>query len=167
MAKSVNQLPSIAGARLPTERVRNIKFAKRLRQLMSEREMSQSDVARAIWGQYRSSEGKRVAKGRDRLSVWCSGRDTPNAQNLEKLAKALKMEVSKLAPEATLKAVHNRAADWSITKPHGEEGVSFFQAARYVPDDIAHQIFGLLIKADRMSKGASKPPKAQRDEDDG
>ena len=38
-----------------------------------------------------------------------------------------------------------------------KQGMSFFQVARYVPDDIAHEIIGLLIKADQQQQGASKP----------
>jgi transcriptional regulator with XRE-family HTH domain len=150
--QSVNQTPRIVGARLPIERVRDINLAKRLRQLMAERDMTQSDVAAEIWGRHVSSEGKTVAKGRDRLSVWCAGRNFPDRENLQKLAKALKVKVSELAPEAELKAAHSVAADWSITKPHGETGVSFFQCARYLPDDIAHEIIGLFIKADQNLK---------------
>ena len=165
MTRSINQSPRVVGARLPTERMRDIKFAQRLRQLMSEREMTQSDLATKIWGRHKSSEGKNVAKGRDRISVWVSGKNFPDRENLLKLAKHLKVEVSELAPEAELKRAHSVAADWSVTKPHGEAGVSFFQAARYLPDEIAHEIIGLLIKADRNLKGAGKPPRAQRDED--
>jgi transcriptional regulator with XRE-family HTH domain len=156
VTRTVNQSPRIVGARLPIERARDINFAKRLRQLMSEREMTQSKIAAEIWGQHISSEGKDVAKGRDRLSVWASGRNFPSRENLQKLAKALKVKVSDLAPEAELKAAHSVAADWSLTKPHGEVGMSFFQAARYLPDEVAHEIVGLLIKADNV-KGASKP----------
>ena len=153
MTKSVNQLSRVAGARLPIERARDISFAKRLRQLMSERELSQSDLAEKIWGRHISSEGKSVAKGRDRISVWASGKNFPDRENLQKLAKHLKVKVSDLAPEAELKAAHKVAADWSVTKPHGETGMSFFQAARYLPDDIAHEIIGLLIKADQNFEG--------------
>lgn len=149
--RSVNQTPRIKGARLPIERVRDINFAKRLRQLMAEREMSQSDVAAKIWG--RETEGKHVAKERYKLSVWANGHNFPNKENLKKLAEALAVKVSDLAPEAELKAAHSVPADWSITKPHGETGVSFFQCARYLPDDIAHEIIGLLIKADQNLKG--------------
>ena len=60
-----------------------------------------------------------------------------------------------------MKAAHSVTADWSITKPHGEIGVSFFQAARYLPDDIAHEIIGLLIKADQH-QGANKPSRRDR-----
>ena len=102
---------------------------------MSEREMTQSQLAEKIWGRITSSEGKNVAKGRDRISVWTSGKNFPDRENLQKLAKALKVKVSDLAPEAELKAAHSVTADWSITKPHGEVGVSFFQAARYLPDE--------------------------------
>jgi len=149
VVQSVNQTPHIAGARLPIERVRDINFAKRLRQLMADRGMTQTDVAAKIWGRHKSSEGKNVAKGRDRLSVWCAGKNFPDRENLEKLAKVLNVKVSDLAPESELKAAHSVPADWSITKPHGEMGVSFFQCARYLPDDIAHEIIGLLIKADQ------------------
>lgn len=156
MPKTVNELPRVAGARLPIERARDINFAKRLKRIMSKQGLSQSDLAAKIWGRHTSSEGKHVAKGRDRISVWVSGRNFPDHGNLLKLAKHLKVEVADLAPEAELKAAHKRsvAADWSVTKPHGEVGVSFFQAARYLPDDIAHEIIGLLIKADRILKGA-------------
>ena len=118
--------------------------------------MTQSQVATKIWGRYTSSEGKDLAKGRDRISVWASGKSFPNRENLPKLAKALKVKVNELAPEAELeaklKAAHSVTADWSLTKPHGETGVSFFQAARYLPDDIAHEIVGLLIKADQRGR---------------
>ena len=161
MPKSINQIPRVAGARLPIERARDVNFAKRLRQLMSEREMTQSELAAKIWGRHKSSEGKNVAKGRDRISVWVSGKNFPDRENLQKLAKHLKVKVNELAPEAELKAAHSVAADWSLTKPHGEEGVSFFQAARYLPDDIAHEVIGLLIKADQ------RLTKTRRDSDDG
>jgi transcriptional regulator with XRE-family HTH domain len=166
VSKTINQSPRITGARLPIERMRDVKFAKRLRKLMSEQELSQSELAASIWGRHKSSEGKNVAKGRDRISVWVAGKNFPDRENLQRLAKALKVKVSELAPEAEMKAAHGVTADWSVTKPHGEVGMSFFQAARYLPDDIAHEIIGLLIKADQK-RAAIKPPRAQRDGDDG
>ena len=162
MIKPINQAPRVTGARLPIERMRDVNFAKRLRRLMSEQELTQSGLAAKIWGRHTSSEGKYVAKGRDRISVWLAGRNFPDHENLEKLAKHLKVKVSELAPEAEMKAAHSVAADWSMTKPHGEVGVSFFQAPRYLPDDIAHEIIGLLIKADQQQQGASRPSRRDR-----
>ena len=66
------------------------------------------------------------------------------------------MKVSEIAPEAEMKAAYSVAADWSVTKPHGEAGVSFFQVARYVPDEIAHEIIGLLIKADQKGRNQTQ-----------
>ena len=82
MTKPINQAPRVAGARLPIERMRDVNFAKRLRRLMSEQELTQSDLAAKIWGRHISSEGKDVAKGRDRISVWLAGRNFPDHDNL-------------------------------------------------------------------------------------
>lgn len=162
MPKLINQPPRITGARLPIERVRDISFAKRLSQLMAEREMSQSALAARIWGRQKIG-AKLVAKGRDRISVWVAGKNFPARENLAKLAKALDVRTSELAPEAELKNAHGITADWSVTKPHDEAGMSFFQAARYLPDDIVHEIIGLLIKADQKSKGADRPPRSAKE----
>lgn len=148
MSRTVNQLPRLRGAQLPAERVRDIDFAKTLQKLMAEREWSQSDLAAKIWGRYTNSEDKNVARGRDRISVWVSGKSFPDKENLEKLARVLGVKIGDLAPRAELKAAHHGAADWSITRPHGQEGV-FVQIAQYLPAEIAHEIHGLLLKAEQ------------------
>jgi transcriptional regulator with XRE-family HTH domain len=71
-------------------------FAKRLRGMMDERGLSQSDLAARIWDRYVNTEGKYVARGRDRISVWLAGKSEPSKGNLEKLAKALGVEPSEL-----------------------------------------------------------------------
>ena len=63
MLKTVNQPTRIPGARLPDERVRDIEFATRLKQLMDERQLTQSDLAAKIWNRYTNTEGKNVARG--------------------------------------------------------------------------------------------------------
>lgn len=73
-------------------------FAKRLRATMDERGLNGSDVAARIWGRTVSSEGKNVARGRDRLSVWMNGHSEPSKANLGKLALALGVEASELMP---------------------------------------------------------------------
>jgi transcriptional regulator with XRE-family HTH domain len=154
--KSVNQLPRMSGARLPEERVRDIEFAKRLKQLMEERQLSQSDLAAQIWGRYTNTEGKHVARGRDRISVWSVGKNFPDAKNLEKLAKALKVKVSDLAPEALVKSAHRGAPEWSFTQLHGNDDRVFVQIARFVSAEAAHAIQGILLKDERQSRGSRK-----------
>jgi transcriptional regulator with XRE-family HTH domain len=107
MTKTVHQLPRVPGAQLPLERTRNANFAKRLAKIMADREMTQSKVAAEIWGRVENDKGAWVAKGRDRLSVWVSGKNFPDRENLEKLARALGVSVSDLAPDAELRAAHH------------------------------------------------------------
>jgi transcriptional regulator with XRE-family HTH domain len=76
-------------------------FHKRLRALMEEHELSVPDVVAEIWGRYyANANAESVAKGRDRLSVWLSGDAFPDPETLERLANALGVHVSDLAPKA-------------------------------------------------------------------
>jgi transcriptional regulator with XRE-family HTH domain len=150
--KTINQPPLLSGASLPTERARNLEFAKRLKQLMAQRDLTQSDLAAKIWKRYVNTEGKHVARGRDRISVWVNGKSVPDTKNLAKLAKELGVEVSALMPEAEMKAAHRGVADWSFTQPNGDDRV-FVQIARYVSPEAAHEIQGILLRDDRQSRG--------------
>jgi transcriptional regulator with XRE-family HTH domain len=154
--KPVNQPPRMSGARLPEERVRDIEFAKRLRNLMEERELSQSDLAAEIWGRYENTEKKYVARGRDRISVWINAKNFPDPKNLEKLAKVLKVKVSDLAPQALVKTAHRGVAEWSFTRPYGDDDRVFVQIARFVSNEAAHEIQGILLRDERLAKGAKK-----------
>lgn len=71
-------------------------FAKRLETLMIEKGMSQSDVARKIWGEYTDKNGSVVGRGRDRISAYLAGARLPDPVNLKKLAEALDCDVRKL-----------------------------------------------------------------------
>jgi transcriptional regulator with XRE-family HTH domain len=93
---------------------RRAAFAKRLREIMDERGLSQSDVAAKIWGKYTNTENKHVARGRDRISVWLSGKTFPDDNNLEKLAKALRVERSDLASDDELQALDRSTPTVSI-----------------------------------------------------
>ena len=70
-----------------TQSDRNAAFRRRLKELMDARGLTQSGLAAEIWGRTVNTEGKDIAKGRDRISVWVSGRNFPDRENLEKLAK--------------------------------------------------------------------------------
>lgn len=98
-------------------------FAKKLKQLMEAREMSQSDVAAKIWGRRRTDEGIDVARGRERLSGWISGKNFPDRETLEKLANALEATVEDLAPEYTtvLEAGPNGKVFVTIGPPISQE----------------------------------------------
>jgi transcriptional regulator with XRE-family HTH domain len=77
-------------------------FTKRLRALMAERGWSASDLAAAVWGRYTNTEGKYVARNRDRISVYSNGKSVPTGENLKKLAQAFGVPTSALMTEAEL-----------------------------------------------------------------
>ena len=70
----------------PGSHARNAQFAKRLQTLMDNRGLSQSGLADLL--------------SVDRVVVWgwVAGRNFPNRDNLEQLARALRVKVSDLVP---------------------------------------------------------------------
>jgi hypothetical protein len=64
------------------------KFARIVRRSMEEKGFTQSDLAARMFGGYKiSSEGKKVAIGKDRISRWLSGKDYPSDKNMALLAQ--------------------------------------------------------------------------------
>lgn len=90
-------------------------FGEELARLMLKRGLTASRLAAKIWGRYVNTEGKNVARGRDRISVWLAGKSLPSETNLRKLADALDVEVSALAfvpNRRSLPWSRNRMAAW-------------------------------------------------------
>lgn len=77
-------------------------FSKKLRQKMAEADMSQSDLARELWGETETPRGTPAASHRYRISKYCAGRIVPDAHTLERLAIALKCDPSDLAPSVVI-----------------------------------------------------------------
>jgi hypothetical protein len=77
----------LAPKRSKSKRHRDPKFPRIASQSMEEKGLSQSDLAALIWGRYTNTEGKFVARGRDRISRWLAGLDYPSAKNMAKLAQ--------------------------------------------------------------------------------
>lgn len=71
-------------------------FAMTLRQLMIDKRISASDLARAVWGTTKDGRGYEVAKNRDRVGHYLSGNSHPSRENLVKIAKALSVKVDVL-----------------------------------------------------------------------
>ena len=71
-------------------------FANLLRQLMLEKRVTASDLARQVWGTTTDYRGYVVAKGRDRIGHYLAGTSFPEKENLQKIAKALGVPFEKL-----------------------------------------------------------------------
>ena len=82
-------------------------FAEVLRQLMIDKRVSASELARRVWGTLQDGRGYTVARNRDRIGHYLSGRSYPEKENLDKIAKALGVSsdvFSKLQPAPVVRA---------------------------------------------------------------
>ena len=106
---------------------RDAGFAKRLNGLLADSGMTQSQLAAKMYGRVANPKGALVAKNRDRVSVWLSGKNYPDKENLPLLARALGVAVVDLAPDVELKAARRSAANWSFTQPADGSDLVFVQ----------------------------------------
>jgi transcriptional regulator with XRE-family HTH domain len=74
-------------------------FASNLRRLRLALNLSQSDLARKIWGDTTDSRGYTVARNRDRISYYEARKAVPEAHTLGVLAEKLGTTVEELAPD--------------------------------------------------------------------
>jgi transcriptional regulator with XRE-family HTH domain len=73
-------------------------FSRRLTDLMARKGMSQSDLARAIWGAVPDARGHDTARNRDRISQYARGLQLPEPKTLTKIAEALGVTPADLNP---------------------------------------------------------------------
>lgn len=83
-------------------------FSKIVLQAMLKKRMSQSDLAREMWGITKDSRGYEVAKNRDRITHYLKGRAYPEPKNLEALAKALDLPIEALQVDKPAKGITSR-----------------------------------------------------------
>jgi transcriptional regulator with XRE-family HTH domain len=72
-------------------------FGRRLLRAMTDKGMSQSDLARACWGDVTNSQGT-YPRGRDRISKYVRGEQMPDSDGIAILCKVLGKTVEDLAP---------------------------------------------------------------------
>lgn len=72
-------------------------FAEQMAAAMKEQGLNASEVARRIWGTKKDRRGYEVARNRDRIGHYLSGRSYPEPENLRKLAVAVGISVEQLA----------------------------------------------------------------------
>lgn len=101
-------------------RPENLAFARTLKNAMDGKQMTASDLARAIWGSSPDPRGFMVAKNRDRIGTYLSGTGYPSKETLPKLAAALGLSVDDLP-------VPRRSS--SPREFHGSSDVTFMMLA--------------------------------------
>lgn len=96
-------------------------FRKKLSDALAKKNWNGSDLARAAFGAEVTKEGYTVAKGRDRVSAYLSGKTYPAPRTMEKLAKALGVKVDDLAPGAVIDANARQAFNVTMIDGHGDK----------------------------------------------
>ena len=103
-----------AAGRTPVMQIGLERFARRLQELRTNKGLSQSDLARLIWGsQTNKHTGRLEARNRDRISVYEMGKAWPDPHNLVKIAAALGVSPEELAPDITAATVERENPELS------------------------------------------------------
>jgi transcriptional regulator with XRE-family HTH domain len=76
------------------------KFQRNLVQAMTAKNLSGSDVARAVWGSKTDARGRLVARNRDRMTHYMRGKSYPRPDIVTKLAQVLDLDPKDLEREA-------------------------------------------------------------------
>ena len=144
MAHTYRRRLAASAGRSPTEEFAAQEFARRLEDLMREKGMRQSDLARAMWGQ--ETEGERPgARHRDRISAWVSGRHLPDPRNLELLAETLEVPVERLAEPLIAQAVDRERSSLQIVQAAGHPDKVHLRVDKLAAAKIAAQVMAILV----------------------
>ena len=123
-----------------SDEVQRRAFGRRLRDLLLQKGMSQSDLARLIWGTTITPQGHTVAKNRDRIAVYIAAKAWPSPVNMKKIADALGVEVADLAPGFGVEA---GPPEWAFIKMEGQDKV-LLRINKLVAEQTALEIVRLI-----------------------
>jgi transcriptional regulator with XRE-family HTH domain len=143
----VRKMPPAAG-RTSFQKIEMDRFARKLHQLMIERGMSQSDLARKAFGVKTDARGYDVARKRDRISVYLKGASIPDPVNLQKLAEALGVDISELAPDIQAATIDRENPEVALTAIAGHNDKVHLQVNKLLPMSLAAKIVGMIADYD-------------------
>lgn len=124
-------------------------FSQRLFALRKRKSLSQSDLARMIWGVVTNKKGYEEARNRDRISAWEAGRAVPTRANLTVLADTLGVCLDDLAPDLILEKPNLASMPTKFSLVCLPNNNAHIRVDTVVTFDVATQIASLLaVKAD-------------------
>jgi hypothetical protein len=91
------------------------RFAANLRAAMGAKGWSNSDLARAVWGERVNNAGHREARNRDRVAEYLAARGFPSDDTMEKMVEVLETTRERLVGD--LVPGRNRSNDTSTADP--------------------------------------------------
>lgn len=121
-------------------------FGDRLRRILIERNMSQSDLARLVFNEIRTdNRGYDVVIGKDAISEYVRNKRLPTPKVLRQIANALKMSPEELAPEVVSASNKNSAGPTVLIEAlSGHTDKVRLQIHQLVPRRVAAKILALL-----------------------
>lgn len=135
---------------------RETAFARRLQALMAERNLSNSELARRVWGEITNSRGYKEAKGRDRIGKYIKGETYPEPRTLKEIADALGVGVPELAPDGPAKATPWEAAETSLLVLEGHPGKALLRIDKILPFAKATRILQILAEPEAEEECSSE-----------
>lgn len=133
-------------------------FGRRLYSLMTERNWSQSDLARRAFGEESAKvkdpkTGKmRVVKqalGRDKISTYIRGRSRPDPKTLQQLAQAFGMTPQDLMPDSVRRAIDNEMPAFEMRQAAGHPDKVWLRVNQMVSAQVAAAVSQLLFGGQR------------------
>lgn len=127
-------------------------FGKRLHGLIQERGITQSELARKIWGSTVDSRGVKVARNRDRISQYVNGLVMPSPEVRKKIADALELAVDHLmqgieAVGSGPRVDEAPADDMRMSPVAGEPGMVVLHFHQKLPRPVAMRIMAILASS--------------------
>jgi transcriptional regulator with XRE-family HTH domain len=124
-------------------------FPRRLRAARELRKLSQSDLARLVWGEEITAAGYKAAKNRDRVSAYELGNSRPNPENFRKLCTALETTPMALWPDNLSRRVTSAAQPvLSFTALESSPGKVRLDVHAILPTAAAMKIVAIVQEAD-------------------
>ena len=134
--------------RTPLERAEHEAFAKRLVEFMARRNMSQSDLARAVWGNFVDARGHDTARSRDRISCYVRGLQMPEPKTAKAIADALGVSPVDLIPSLDKPASRGAAPDLAMSVVAGRPDTALLTVNKMIPLELAVKVLAMLAQAE-------------------
>lgn len=125
-------------------------FSSRLYNILLDRQMSQADLARKMWGAVKiDGKGYESAAGRDRISSWVNGKSMPGPQNLRRLAEVLEIPETELAPTLAASAIDRQEPEFQVTAIAGHSDKVLLRMRKLLPMDLAAKIHLMIAEYEK------------------
>lgn len=148
MARTIKRRLTGGGDEPPIIGIDNQEFSKRLWNILTEKNMSQTELAKRVWNDKRvDARGYESWAGRDLISSYIRGKTQPSPQVLARIAKALNTTPEDLAPALAAKVVEKELPAMQITMIAGHADKCLLKVNKLVGLQTALKI-GQLIEAD-------------------